>query len=137
MTSARGEVDSRQLKVDSEEKERGLEVREGGVPEWEEYPHTPGVFVRVANKGVAGYGTWKSVRRMEDESTTETERRRAEEERGWLVSNKWLTIVTTPLPCFSKVIDSKGTLSCFRINTCRSVDSAWFSGALSLVKSNS
>jgi hypothetical protein len=52
------------LKVDSEEKERGLEVREGGVPEWEEYHHTPGVFVRVANKGVRGYGTWKSVRKM-------------------------------------------------------------------------
>jgi hypothetical protein len=34
------------------------------VPKWEEYPHTPGVFVRVANKGVVGYGTWKSVRRM-------------------------------------------------------------------------
>jgi hypothetical protein len=34
------------------------------VPEWEEYPHTPGVFVRVANKRLAGYGTWKSVRRM-------------------------------------------------------------------------
>ncbi len=27
-------------------------------------PHTPGVFVRVANKGVAGYGTWKSVRKI-------------------------------------------------------------------------
>ncbi len=24
----------------------------------------PAVFVRVANKGVTGYGTWKSVRRM-------------------------------------------------------------------------
>jgi hypothetical protein len=34
------------------------------------------------------------------------------------------------------VIDSKGTLSCFRINTCRSVDSAWFIGALSLDKGN-
>jgi hypothetical protein len=40
--------------------------RRKGVPEWEEYPHTPAVFVRVANKGVAGYGTWKSVRKMED-----------------------------------------------------------------------
>src|SRR5713226_9291861 len=40
-----------------------------------------------------------------------------------------------PSPCFSKVIDSKGTLSCFRINTCRSVDSAWFIGVLSLDKS--
>jgi hypothetical protein len=35
-------------------------------PKWEEYPYTPGVFVRVANKGVAGYGTWKKVRKMED-----------------------------------------------------------------------
>jgi len=35
------------------------------VPEWEEYPHTPAVFVRVASKGLRGYGTWKSVRRME------------------------------------------------------------------------
>jgi hypothetical protein len=26
------------------------------VPEWEELGYTPGVFVRVANKGVAGYG---------------------------------------------------------------------------------
>jgi hypothetical protein len=33
------------------------------VPKWEEYPHTPGVFVRVANKGLAGYGTWKKVRK--------------------------------------------------------------------------
>jgi hypothetical protein len=29
-------------------------------------PHIPGVFVRVAAKGVAGYGTWKCVRKMED-----------------------------------------------------------------------
>jgi hypothetical protein len=28
--------------------------------------HTPAVFVRVANKEVTGYGTWKSVRKMED-----------------------------------------------------------------------
>jgi hypothetical protein len=28
--------------------------------------HTPAVFVRAANKGVAGYGTWKSVRKMGD-----------------------------------------------------------------------
>ena len=34
------------------------------VPKWEEYPHTPGVFVRVANKGLTGYGTWKSLRKM-------------------------------------------------------------------------
>src|SRR5216684_1220678 len=34
------------------------------VPEWELLVYTPAVFVRVANKGVAAYGTWKSVRRM-------------------------------------------------------------------------
>ena len=34
-------------------------------PKWEEYPHTPAVFVRVANKGVVGYGTWKNIRKME------------------------------------------------------------------------
>jgi hypothetical protein len=33
---------------------------ENCVPEWEEYPHTPAVFVRVANKGVRVYGKWKS-----------------------------------------------------------------------------
>jgi hypothetical protein len=38
----------------------------GGFPKWEEYPHTPGVFVRVANAGLTGYETWKSVRRMGD-----------------------------------------------------------------------
>jgi hypothetical protein len=34
-------------------------------PNWEEYAHTPALFARVANTGLAGYGTWKSVRRME------------------------------------------------------------------------
>src|SRR6266403_2726895 len=28
-------------------------------PKWEECPIPPGIFVRVANKGFAGYGTWK------------------------------------------------------------------------------
>jgi hypothetical protein len=36
------------------------------VPEWELLVHTPAVFVRVANKGVTGYGTWKRVRKMGD-----------------------------------------------------------------------
>jgi len=63
-------------------------------------PH-PGVFVRVASKGLTGYGTWKCVRRMEEGLAAETHKRRAEEERGWLVSNKWLTIITHPSPCFS------------------------------------
>jgi hypothetical protein len=31
------------------------------VPEWEELVHTPVVFVRMANKGLAGYGEWKSA----------------------------------------------------------------------------
>ena len=59
------------------------------VPEWEEYPHTPGVFARVANKGVAGYGTWKSVRKMGD----------AEEEKG---------IGGVPPPTFFGTAHSKG-----------------------------
>ena len=37
------------------------------VPFWELLVHTPAVFVRVANKGDAGYGTWKSIRKMEYE----------------------------------------------------------------------
>jgi hypothetical protein len=36
------------------------------VPFWELLAHTPAVFVRVANKGVAGYRTWKKIRKMED-----------------------------------------------------------------------
>ena len=35
-------------------------------PERELLVYTPAVFVRVASKGLTGYGTWKSVRRMED-----------------------------------------------------------------------
>ncbi len=31
--------------------------------------HTTAVFVRVAKKGVAGYGTWKKVRKMGDKGT--------------------------------------------------------------------
>jgi hypothetical protein len=75
------------------------------------------------------YGEWKG------ESGTETRRRRAEEEREWLVSNKWLTIITTPSPVFLKVLISGG-FKFFRKNTFRSVDSEWFIGALSLDKSN-
>ena len=37
-----------------------------GVSKWEELVYTPAVFVRVANKGVTGYGTWKSVRNLEE-----------------------------------------------------------------------
>ena len=35
-------------------------------PERELLVYTPAVFVRVASKGLTGYGTWKGVRRMED-----------------------------------------------------------------------
>jgi len=48
-----------------------LMVNEWRVPEWEEYLHTPGVFVRVAIKGFRVYGTWKGVRRMECGQTME------------------------------------------------------------------
>jgi len=34
----------------------------------------PAVFVRVANKGVAGYGTWKKVRKMGDKGKFGRER---------------------------------------------------------------
>jgi hypothetical protein len=37
------------------------------VPEWEFWVHTPAVFVRVANKGLARYVTWKKVRKMEEQ----------------------------------------------------------------------
>ena len=104
---------------------------------------TPGVFVslgsardkREASKRLTGYGTWKCVRRMEDGSATEPQGRRAEEEMGWLVSNNWLTMMATPLPVFLKVFIPKG-FKFFRKNTCRSVDSAWFIGALSLDNGN-
>jgi hypothetical protein len=36
------------------------------VPIWELLVYTPAIFVRVANKGVARYGTWKKVRKMGD-----------------------------------------------------------------------
>ena len=35
------------------------------VPKWEELVYTPAVFVRVANTGVTGYGTWKSAQGYE------------------------------------------------------------------------
>ena len=39
--------------------------RSRNVPFWELLVHTPAVFVRVANKGVTGYGTWKSGEAIE------------------------------------------------------------------------
>src|SRR5260370_439121 len=44
---------------------RQVRSRDGElVPEWELLVHTPAVFVRAANTGLTGYGTWKRVRRM-------------------------------------------------------------------------
>jgi hypothetical protein len=45
--------------------EGGLRFGRGSLgvePKWEERGYTPAVFVRVANKGVRVYGTWKSIR---------------------------------------------------------------------------
>jgi len=74
--------------------------RMGRIP-----PH-PAVFVRVASKGLTAYGTWKSVRKMEDAAATEARRHRAEEEEGWFVSGIWLTIITA-LPLFFVSVASK------------------------------
>jgi hypothetical protein len=52
--------------ITAEKKENARGRGDWGVPIWEEYPHTPAVFVRVANAGLRGYRTLKSIRRMED-----------------------------------------------------------------------
>jgi hypothetical protein len=70
------------------------------VPEWEEYPHTPGVFVRVArhggqaNKGLAIYGSWKNVRKMGDEAM---ETPRGVEERAQCKKRKVFGLKEVPL----------------------------------------
>jgi hypothetical protein len=38
-----------------------------GEPEWELLVHPPAVFVRVARTGLAGYGTWKNIRKIGDD----------------------------------------------------------------------
>ena len=45
--------------------ENGHVFLKAGFPKREEYPHTPAVFVRVANTGLTAYGKWKCVRKME------------------------------------------------------------------------
>ena len=76
-------------------------------------PTPPGVFVRVANTGLTGYGTWKCVRKMEDEAATEERRHRAGKKGRWLFSDSWedrggvrrsARRTGTPLPHFSKVV---------------------------------
>jgi hypothetical protein len=47
------------------------------VPFWELLVNTAAVFVRVANTGVTGYGTWKKVRKIGDEGNAEGKSRRA------------------------------------------------------------
>jgi len=37
------------------------------VPKWEELVYTPAVFVRVANKRLKPYATWKSIRKTIEE----------------------------------------------------------------------
>jgi hypothetical protein len=37
------------------------------VPEWEERIYTPAVFVRVPNKELRAYGTWKNIRNFGSE----------------------------------------------------------------------
>jgi hypothetical protein len=58
------------LKLDGRfrsDRSRNVPLRQGrNVPFWELLVPTPAVFVRVANKGVAGYGTWKKIRKMGD-----------------------------------------------------------------------
>src|SRR5216684_5700204 len=100
-------------------RKRSRSKRGETVPNWEESLPTPAVFVRVANKEVAGYGTWKCVRRMEEDTTLEQS-----------VNHK-----RYPLPCFSKLLIS-GSFKLFRMNTCKSVDSKWFPGGLELSSSN-
>jgi hypothetical protein len=63
---------------DSEQRRKVTGLITSRVPKREEYPHTPGVFVRVAIKGVTGYGTWKSVRKMGDEAATGARKPRVE-----------------------------------------------------------
>jgi len=55
----------------------------GNVPFWELLVHTPAVFVRVANKGVAGYGTWKRIRKMGDKGRKEVEKVKEIKEAEW------------------------------------------------------
>ena len=55
-------------------------------PEWELLVHTSAVFVRAANTGLTGYGTWKCVRRMEDRLVRPAaEDNRQEAQRYWRI----------------------------------------------------
>jgi hypothetical protein len=43
------------------------------VPEWEEYPPPPAVFIRATNKGLTAYAKWKSVEALDNKGTTKSE----------------------------------------------------------------
>jgi hypothetical protein len=47
---------------------RSTKVEMNLVPNWEEREYTPAVFVRVGNKGLRGYGTWKNIRKSGERS---------------------------------------------------------------------
>ena len=53
------------------------------VPIWELLVYTPAVFVRMANKGVAGYGTWKKIRKMGDGKVGTSEGRNVQTSGEW------------------------------------------------------
>ena len=60
------------------------------VPKWEELVYTSAVFVKVANTGVTGYGTWKSAQGYEKKGLN-----------GSLVGVDWLRswrVLDTPTP---------------------------------------
>jgi hypothetical protein len=45
-------------------KNRRSLLAQQAIPKWEERVYTPAVFVRVANKGLTAYGTWKNIRKI-------------------------------------------------------------------------
>ena len=66
-----------------------------GPGEWEYYPHTSGVLVRAASKGLAGCETWKSVRKMGG---------------GVKCAVMWKNVPDCPLPRFFVSVAAKGLM---------------------------
>jgi hypothetical protein len=62
------------------------------VPFWEEMIYTPAVFVRVANKGVAGYGEWKIFVSVANKGDREDRKTKLE------IGNSKLGAAPTPHP---------------------------------------
>jgi hypothetical protein len=69
---------------------------------WEEFGHTPVVFVRVASKGLTGYGTWKSAQRIENTGFAEAVFVQESEQRR-RIEKRWI-----PHPALSVNADPKG-----------------------------